>query len=140
MTEIVPIPDGDRQQLAAITEYLEGELARQGRDAGGVHVHYHAAPIAPAPAPAVPTAGQQALDRAVPYFIILLGGVVILACVGTVVVLMIPALLALAVTCAIVLGGFALLAVSIAASVRSLRQSRTEQQVSASLIRRKGRR
>jgi hypothetical protein len=141
MTEIVPVPDGDRQRMTEITEYLNGELAQ--RDDGAapvVHVHYHAAPVAPAAPPAVPTAGQAALDRAVPYFVMLLGGLIIVGGLAAVVVMMIPALLALAVTCAFVMGGGAILFTAVAAAVRSLRQSKTEQQVSARLLKEAGRR
>lgn len=134
MTEIVPA-DGDRAR--ELTEYLAGELARRGITGPGgaaptVHVHYHAAP--PAEAPAAPTGGQAALDRAVPYFIILLGGVVIVGGVGAVVVMLIPALLALAVTAAVIMGSFTVFALVIAVVARSLRQSKTEAKAASKLI------
>lgn len=140
MTEIVPVPEGDRERMAAITEYLNHELAQQSAAAPAVHVHYHAAPVAPATVPAAQSRGEVALINATPYFIILLGGVVILACVGVVTVLLLPALLAMVVMVGEVMAGFAICVVAIAASVRSLRQSRTERQVSASLLKNRRRR
>lgn len=139
MTEIVP--DGDRKRLAEITEYLSGELAARGPgETGGIHVHYHAAPVVLPDPPAAQTRGEVVLINAAPYFILLLGGVIVLACVGTVAVILVPALLALAVTCAIVLGSFTVFAIAVAAMVRSLRSTKTERQVSASLLKKKGRR
>lgn len=137
MTELVPAPEGDRQRIAEITEYLGRELASRTGEAPGIHVHYHAAP-APVAAPvAAPSRGQAALDNAVPYFIILLGGVVILACVGVIAVLLMPALLTMVMMIAIIMGGFALCSVAVAASVRSLRQSKTEQQVIKSVVKKR---
>jgi hypothetical protein len=138
MTEIVP--EGDRRRMGEITEYLNRELAAPDGRAPAVHVHYHAAPQPPAAPPAEQSPGQEALDRAVPYFVMLLGGVVILACVAVIAVMLVPALISLAVTCAIVMGGFALVSLSIAAAVRSLRQSRAESKVIGAALARKGRR
>ncbi len=140
MKEIVPVPESDRQRMAEITEYLQGELDRQGQAAGGVHVHYHASPAPVATSPAGQSRGEVALINATPYFIILLGGVVILACVGVVTVLLLPALLTAVVGVAVVMGGFAVCAVAVAASVRSLRQSKTETQVIANAMKRGRRR
>lgn len=140
MKEIVPVPENDQERMAQITEYLQGELQARGQSAGGVHVHYHAAAPAAATPPAAQSRGEVALINATPYFIILLGGVVILACVGVVTVLLLPALLTAVVGVAVVMGGFAVCAVAVAASVRSLRQSKTESRVLADAMKRGKRR
>jgi hypothetical protein len=134
MTEIVPVPDGDRRRLAEITDYLSAELARADGAAPGIHVHYHAAPAAPAPAPAEVPAGERMLARLAPYYVLMLGGCIVLAIIGVIAVLLVPAMIALATDIAMIMGGFAVACIAVAASVRSLRQSKTESRAASKVL------
>ena len=126
--------------MAELAEYVRGEVARRDGEAPVIQIHYHAAPVEP-PAPlAEQSRGEVVLINAAPYFLLLLGGVVILACVGTVTVLLLPALLTMVVMVAVVMGGFAVCTVAVAASVRSLRQSRTEAATARDAMKRSRRR
>lgn len=127
---------GDSDRMKEIAEYVQRDLATRDGPVPQVHIHYHAAPVEPpAPLPAQ-SRGEVVLINAVPYFVILLGGVVILAAVGVITVLLVPALMALAVTVAVVMCGFAVCLAAAAAAVRSLRQSKTEAAASRELLKR----
>lgn len=118
----------DRERMNELAEYVQREIVSRGAVGGEtkIELHYHAAPVVIDTTPVEPNAGDALLAKYTPYFVLLLGGVVILACVGVIAVLLVPALMAMVTMIAVVMGGFALCSVAVAASVRSLRQSRTE--------------
>jgi hypothetical protein len=128
----------DRERMKEITEYVNREAARREADSGTVHIHYHATPAGPAPVEQNP--GQTTLDKYVPYFFVLLGGVVILACVGVIAVMLVPVLLTFAVTAAVVMGGFAVCCVAIAAMIKSLGQTRNDRKIVDQALRSRRRR
>lgn len=107
-----------------ITRGIRNDLVRQGADPQKIEIHYHAAP-SQAPAPVTPTADPMApAARLAPYFVILLGGAIILALVAVITIVLVPAIMALATTVAIIMCGFAITVVAVAAAVRSLRTSK----------------
>lgn len=126
-----PAPEGDRQRMAELAEYVRGEIVSRGGDLGQtkIELHYHAAPVKIDTAPVDASAGDAVLAKYTPYFIVLLGGVVILACVGVVTVLLLPALLTMVTMIAVVMGGFAVMSIAVAASVKSLKQSASDRDV-----------
>jgi hypothetical protein len=118
------------QTPSEVVAMIKRELeARQTGSGAEIHIHYHAgAPSAPAP-PAAHTDAPNAADRLVPYFVILLGGAIILAIIGVITVLLVPAIMALATMIAIVTGGVAIMFVAVAAATRSLRQTGADRQI-----------
>jgi hypothetical protein len=126
-----PAPEGDEKRMAELAEYVRGEIVSRGGDLGQtkIEVHYHAAPVVIDTKPVELNAGDALLAKYTPYFVVLLGGVVVLACVGVITVLLLPALLTMVTMIAVVMGGFALSAVAVSASVRSLRQSAMDRDV-----------
>lgn len=127
MSSGFPAPEGDRQKMAELVEYMRGEIiSRDHTDQPKIELHYHAAPVVIDTAPVEPDAGDAVLAKYTPYFIVLLGGVVVLACVGVITVLLIPALMAMVTMIAVVMLGFSVATVAVGASVKSLRQSASD--------------
>lgn len=131
----------DRERMAELAEYVQREIVSRGAGGGEtkIELHYHAAPVVIDTKPVEPNAGQDVLAKYTPYFIVLLGGVVILACVGVIAVLLVPALMAMVTMIAVVMGSFALCSVAVAASVRSLRQSKADRDVVQTALKRRRR-
>lgn len=112
-----------------IVAYLSTEITKHGADRSQIHIHYHATPSTAPPAVPVPETRPDIATRMVPYFVVLLGGMIILAGVGAITVLLVPAIMSLAVTLAAVAGGIAIMFVAVAAAVRSLRQTGTDHRI-----------
>ena len=131
MSSGFPAPESDRQRMAELVKYVRGEIdSRDHTDSvPKIEVHYHAAPVVIDTAPVEPNAGDRVLEKYTPYFIVLLGGVVILACVGVVTVLLLPALLTMVTMIAVVMLGFSVATLAVAGSVKSLRQSASDRDV-----------
>lgn len=105
---------------------LKGEIEARRVSGAEIHIHYHAGgSTAPAPTCTHDHAPNPA-DKAIPYFVILLGGCIVLAIIGVVVILLVPAIMALATTIMVFMIGFAVVMIALAASVRSLRTSRAD--------------
>jgi hypothetical protein len=117
------------ERLNELVEYTRRDLAaRSGGPATGgeVHIHYHA----PAPVEAKRSPGQDTLDRYVPYFFVLLGGMVILGGVAVIAVMLAPVLLAilgsvvaLVIAAAAAVGAVAVLMVGGSAAIKALRET-----------------
>jgi hypothetical protein len=109
-----------------VVAYLRREIAeREIPEGTKIEFHYHAPAQAPAAPPAPPTADPMApAARLAPYFVILLGGVIILAIIAVITIMLVPAIMALATTLAIIACGVAIMFVAVAASIRSLRYSK----------------
>lgn len=90
---------------------------------GEVHVHHHyAAPVIDN-RPVEQNPGQEVLERYAPYFILLLGGLVILAIVAVVLVLLAPVLMTMMVTVMVVAVCLVVLVIAVAGSVKALRET-----------------
>jgi hypothetical protein len=116
-----------------LVAYLKKDLAERGIPEGTtkIELHYHAAaPAAPAAPPAADPMAPAA--RLAPYFVILLGGVIILAIIAVITIMLVPAIMALATTLAIIACGIAIMFVATAVSIRSLRYSKRDVQMSRS--------
>jgi choline-glycine betaine transporter len=136
MSSGFPAPENDRQRMAELVEYVHGEIVSRG-DHGTpkIEVHYHAAPVVIDTTPVEPNAGDRVLAKYTPYFIVLLGGAVILAIVGVVTVLLVPVLMAMVTMIAVVMLGFAVAMIAVAGSVKSLRQSASDRDVVKQAVR-----
>jgi len=110
---------------------IKSDLRRQGVPEGTkIEIHYHAAPAQAPPADVRPARDpMEPAARLVPYFVILLGGMIILGGVGALTVLLVPAIMAIVTMIAIFMGGFAVVMIAIAASIRSLRYSKRDVQM-----------
>jgi len=130
-----------RETPSEVIAMIKGEIAARRLDGGAeIHIHYHAgAPAAPPPTCAHDHAPNPA-DRLVPYFVILLGGMIVVGGLGVITILLVPAIMALATTIAIVFGSFAAVMIAIAASTRSLRQTGTDRKIMDQRLRATGRR
>jgi hypothetical protein len=111
-----------------VVAYLKREMAQREIPEGTkIEFHYHAAPAqAPAQAPDTRPAGDPMAPaaRLAPYFVILLGGAIILAMIAVITIMLVPAIMALATSIMVFMIGFAFVAVALAASIRSLRYSK----------------
>jgi hypothetical protein len=124
--------DIERQERAArlngIAEYYRANPPAVTSDQGQhIHVHHH---YAPAPAPSGPVdqnPGQSMLDRYTPYFVLMLGGTVILAIVGVIVVLIVPMIVTMLFAVAGCLGALAVLALAVSGSLGHLNKQRMDQ-------------
>lgn len=110
-----------------VIAYLKKDLAeREVPEGAKIEFHYHAPSPAhvpetrPAPDPMAPAA------KLAPYFVILLGGAIILAIIAVITIMLVPAIMALATTIMVFMIGFAFVAIALAASIRSLRYSRAD--------------
>jgi hypothetical protein len=106
---------GEQQRLPAIIEYLRAEQARADREQGVIHVHFHEA-VRPEPVPPPP---PDVLVRFAPYLVLATWSAVVLAGVAVVFVMIAGALMTIMISTA-------LCSVAVAASVRSLRQTKEE--------------
>jgi hypothetical protein len=122
------VPADDRQRMNEITRYLQKDIAvRDGTgQTGTVHVHYHAAPVVIDPQPVDQNPGQSVLEKYVPYFIVLLGGVVIFACLAIVLIMIAPVLMGLMAMAVGILVAVAVSAIAVSAAVRGMRISDTD--------------
>jgi len=102
---------------------MKANAIMRGADPSKIEIHYHAGPPAAPPAP--PAADPMApAARLAPYFLILLGGAIILAIIAVITLLLVPVLMTFATMIAIMMGSFAVCMIAVAASVRSLRYSK----------------
>lgn len=125
------VPGEDRKRMNEITTYLQKDIAvRDGTgQAGAVHVHYHAAPVVIDPRPVDQNPGQSMLEKYVPYFIVLLGGVVIFACLAVVLIMIAPVLMGLMAMAVGILIAVAVSAIAVSAAIRGMRVSDTDQKM-----------
>lgn len=127
--------DLERQErdarLNGIAEYYRANppaITDQGQH---VHVHHH---YAPAPVhqdtrPVDQNPGQSVLDKYAPYFVLLLGGVVILAIVGVIAAILVPMIVTMLIALAVCIGAIAVLAVAVGGSLGHLNKQRMDQTV-----------
>lgn len=113
----------DSQRMNEIMQYVQADVARRETAGGEVHVHFHAAPVVSDPAPVAQNPGQDVLAKYTPYFIVLLGGSIILAIVAVVLVMLAPVLMAIMATVVGSLAMIAVVAVAISGSLRNLKQA-----------------
>lgn len=137
MSSGFPAPESDRSRMAELVEYVQGEIVSRGNDLGQtkIEIHYHAAPVVIDTKPVDQNAGEAVLAKYTPYFIVLLEGAVILAIVGVITVLLIPALMAMVTMIAVVMVGFSVAALAVAGMAKSLRQSASDRDVVKQAVR-----
>lgn len=124
--EIEPRQQTPSDVIAMIKQEIADRQMPEGTEIK-FEIHYHAA--APSPAHAPPETQRDPMApaaRLAPYFVILLGGAIILAIIAVITIILVPAIMALATTLAIIACGIAIMFVAVAASVRSLRTSRAD--------------
>lgn len=115
-----------RETPSEIIAALKGEIESRRISGAEIHIHYHAgAPAAPPPTCAHAHA-PNAADKAIPYFVILLGGCIVLALIAVITIMLVPAIMALTTMITGFLIAFAVAASAAAASVRSLRTSKMD--------------
>lgn len=116
----------ERSRVPEITEYLRSlpVTTDQGQH---VHVHHHYAPAPADTRPVDQNPGQAALDKYAPYFILLLGGTVILAIVAVIAAVLLPLLVTMMIGVAACFGCLALLAVAVSSSLRNMRLAKLDQ-------------
>lgn len=117
------------QTPSDVIAMIKKDIAARKTDGAEIHIHYHAGPSTAPPPTCAHTHAPNAADRLAPYFVILLGGTIILAIIGVITVLLVPAIMALMTTIAVVMCGIAIMFVAVAASVRSLRQSGADHKI-----------
>lgn len=125
--DLVPRDQSPSEVVAMIKRELDQRQVGSGSE---IHIHYHAGPAqAPAPDTRATSDPMAPAARLAPYFMILLGGAIILAIIGVITIMLVPAIMALATTLAIIACGIAIMFVAVAASIRSLRYSRADVQM-----------
>lgn len=131
--------DHDTPRVREITRYLQEEQNRTGAvtgwtPAGGQHVHIHhhypAEPVAPAAVPDRP----DVMAKYAPYFMLALGGMIIVAGIGVIVVFVLQALMGIMIAFATMAGSLAVVAVAVAVAARSLRSSKVDADLMAQRI------
>jgi hypothetical protein len=124
-----------RKAVVHRTTYLPS-AGETGQIPGGdqvIHIHHHyAAPVIDT-APVNQNPGQNVLDRYVPYFFVLLGGLVITGGLAVIAVILAPVLIAvlgsvvaLVIAAAAAVGAVAVLMIGSAAAIKSLRETLEE--------------
>lgn len=117
-------------RLNELVAYTRRDLAARGvvpGDGSEIHVHYHA----PAPvAEQKRSSGDELLSRATPYFVLLLGGCIVLAVLAVALLMLTPVLMAimggmvsLVIAAAAALGAVAVLMIGGSAAIRNLRET-----------------
>jgi hypothetical protein len=125
-------------RLPELIDYVRGDLAR--RDAAGdqhVHVHYHQAPAPTGPIEPTRPAGMAALDCYVPYFLMLLGGMIIVAGVGALAIMLLSALVSIMISLAICAGAVAVLAVAVGGSVKAIQNGQHDKALTRAALRKR---
>lgn len=140
--------DQDRKaRLADIVEYTKRDMREQRQhdheiDQQVVHIHYHEAER-PAPPPPPP---QDLATKYAGHFMLLLGGCIILAIIGVIAAILVPMIMGMLISLAICAGAVAVLALAVAATVKSLGSSNEASKINRETVRdlrdsrRKGRR
>lgn len=123
--------DQDRKtRLSEIVEYTKRDLARRDDASGAVHIHYHeAARPEPPPAPAPDIATKYA-----GHFVLLLGGCVILGIMAVIAAILVPMIMGILISVAVCAGGMAVLALAVAAAVKSLGSSNDAAKINREVI------
>lgn len=123
--------DIERQErqarLNGIAEYYRSNPPATTDHGQHVHIHHH---YAPAPVPSGPVdqnPGQSVLDRYAPYFVLLLGGCVILAIAAVIAAIIIPMIVTLLISVAVCIGAVAVLALAVFGSLGHLNKQRMDQ-------------
>lgn len=142
MSDRFPAPKADRDRMNDLAEYVRGEVAARGGDGPvpKIELHYHAAPVVIDPTPVDPNAGDALLRKYTPYFVVMIGGVIVLASVAVIAVMLVPVLMSMVVMIAVVMLGFAVASAAVAATVKSLRQSASDRDVVRQAVKRRRRR
>jgi hypothetical protein len=133
----------DSKRMNEIMEYVQADVARRetvGAAGGEVHIHYHAAPVVIDPAPVNQNPGQSVLDKYTPYFLVLLGGTIILAIVALVLVLLAPVLMAIMATVVGSLLAVGVVAIAISGSLRNVKQASMDEKIVNAALKRTRRR
>lgn len=113
-------------RLRGIEKYYRANPPAPTTDQGKeVHYHFHQAPVDTAPVDQNP--GQSVLDRYTPYFILLLGGVVILAIVAVIAVVLLPMIVTVLIALAVCIGAVAVLAIAVGGSLGHLNKQKMDQ-------------
>lgn len=133
--------DQDRKtradRLNEIVAYTRDELARRDaeRDTAGpqptVVIHYHEAER-PAPPPPPP---QDLATKYAGHFMLLLGGCIILAIIGVIAAILVPMIMGMLISLAICAGAVAVLALAVAAAIKSLGSSNEASKINRETVR-----
>jgi hypothetical protein len=111
----------DESRMTAIQKYL-AENPSLKETPGGVHIHFHNGPVIQDPQPVEQNPGMKVLERYTPYLVIGALCCVPVGGLALVVVLMVPAILALT---AMVVGSLlavAVCAIAVSAAIRNMRE------------------
>jgi len=120
------------EKLAEIVAYTRRDLAQ--RDAAGpqptIVINYHEAER-PAPPPPPP---QDIASKYAGHFVLLLGACVILGILGVVAAYLLPLIMGMLATLAIFAGAVAVLAIAVAAAIKSLGQTSESHKINREVV------
>ena len=134
--------DLERQERAArlngIAEYYRAHPPAETNDhAQHVHIHHHYAPAPVDTAPVVQqNPGQGVLDKYAPYFVLLLGGCVILAIVAVIAAIIIPMIVTMLISVAVCIGAVAVFALAVSGSLGHLNRQRIDEKLIKKAVKR----